>query len=206
MPGLLLPRMTRYKSSFQNNLLNNWHIRLAAEVVHDGGVIAYPTEAVYGMGCSPWNEQAVRRILKLKRRPLSKGLIIVAANIGQLHSLVDFRKIDSISAILKSWPGHVTWVLPAQKSTPGWLTGAHAGLAVRISAHPLLRQLCELCGPLVSTSANLSGTRSASSAAAVRNYFRDELDYILPGKLGDELVPSEIRHGASRQTLRDGKS
>ena len=185
--------------------LNNWHIRLAANAVQDGGVIAYPTEAVFGLGCSPWNVTAVQKLLQLKSRPQGKGLIVVAASVSQLRTLVNFNEIGSIESILKTWPGPVTWVLPAQKGVLACLTGVHSDLAVRVSAHPLLCELCEICGPLVSTSANLSNTRPARTTLAVRNYFGTRLDYILPGKLGTEDSPSEIRHGASGEILRQGR-
>ena len=161
--------------------LNNWHIRLAANAVQNGGVIAYPTEAVFGLGCSPWNVKAVQKLLQLKCRPQEKGLIVVAASVSQLHALVNFNEIGSMETILKSWPGPVTWVLPAQKEVLACLTGAHSDLAVRVSAHPIMHELCEICGPLVSTSANLSKTRPARTTLAVRNYFGTRLDYIMPG-------------------------
>ena len=206
MRSLLLPRTKRYRNSIQNRLLNNWHIRLAAEAVLHGGVIAYPTEAVYGLGCLPWDKPAIERLLFLKRRPVGKGLIVVAANIGQLHTLVNFDEVESIDPILDTWPGHVTWILPACNGTPAWLTGENAGIAVRVSAHPLVRALCDICGPIVSTSANLTNTRSALSAQQVRNYFRDSLDYILPGKTGVEPGPSEIRHARTGSILRKSQS
>lgn len=198
----LPPGTLKYKSSFRSKILNRWHIRLAAHAVKNGGVIAYPTEAVYGLGCSPWDEQAVQNLLRLKRRRANKGLIVVAAHVYQLHALVSFDSIMSTQAILETWPGPVTWVLPARKDTPQWLSGAHTGIAVRVSAHPHVRELCEICGPLVSTSANLANTRPALTSMDVRSYFGNDLDYILPGKLGPESGPSEIRHGKSGEILR----
>jgi L-threonylcarbamoyladenylate synthase len=206
MHRLLLPRIKRCRNNFQSKLLSNWHIRLAAEAINRGGVVAYPCEAVYGLGCSPWNKQAIERLLLLKRRPVSKGLIVVTSNIGQLHSLVNFDKVESIGPILETWPGHVTWVLPASREAPGWLTGENSDLAVRVSAHPIIRALCDICGPLVSTSANLTNTRSARSLMDVRNYFRDSLDYILPGDLGAEISPSEIREAKTGFILRIGQA
>jgi L-threonylcarbamoyladenylate synthase len=182
--------------------LNNWHIRLAANAVAGAGVIAYPTEAVYGLGCNPWDAQAVSRILELKRRPQSKGLIVVAASLAQLYSLVDFSQLDSIQSLLETWPGHVTWIVPANSKAPEWVRGKSGEIAVRVTAHPLLSQLCQLSGPLVSTSANISNTPAARTGQQVRNYFRDSLDFILPGKLGVEGRPSEIRHARSGRILR----
>ena len=182
--------------------MNNWHIQLAAKAIKNGGVIAYPTEAMYGLGCSPWDEHAIQRLIELKRRPLNKGLIVVAANVGQLDSLVCFDNVKSLKSILDTWPGPVTWILPKQKNAPIALQGSHDGLAVRVSGHSQVQKLCEICGPLVSTSANLVNTRPAHTSLDVRNYFRNRLDYVLPGSLGTETGPSEIRHGQSGMILR----
>lgn len=200
-----MPKTRNHKSNSSAKLLNKWQIRLAANAVDRGGVIAYPTEAIYGLGCSPWDWSAVEKLLFLKRRPMSKGLIVVAADVSQLDSLVNFAKVESIQPILQTWPGHVSWILPARKDTPAWLTGEHAGLAVRVTAHPLVRHLCSLSGPLVSTSANLANTRPALTVMDVRKYFRDSLDFILPGSLGEETNSSEIRHASSLTVLRSGK-
>ena len=196
------PKTKKYKRSYLAKPLINWHIRLAAHAVQQGGVIAYPTEAVYGLGCSPWDEEAIQKLLQLKRRPRHKGFIVVAANVAQLRPLVCFDNVDCLESILRTWPGPVTWILPLQKGAPASLTGNFDGLAVRVSAHPLVRDLCEICGPLVSTSANLSNTKPARSIMEVRNYFHNQLNFILPGKLGDESGPSEIRHGGSGEILR----
>jgi L-threonylcarbamoyladenylate synthase len=184
--------------------LNKWHLWKAAYAVKNNGVIAYPTEAVFGLGCSPWDNEALIKLAQLKQRKLDKGFIIIAANLVQLESLVDFDEVHSIQEILASWPGPVTWVLPARAHVPSTLRGRNGGLAVRVSAHPLVQGLCKACGPLVSTSANISNTRPARSPLQVRNYFQDKLNYILPGKLGSEHRPSEIRHGSSGEILRQG--
>jgi len=186
--------------------LNPWHIRLAARAVEAGGVIAYPTETVFGLGCNPWHRDAVARILQLKRRPRGKGLIVVAASMAQLRSLVRLDDTVRIREITASWPGPVTWVLPARRGTPAWLTGGRNTLAVRVSPHPVVRRLCERCGPLVSTSANPSRGRPAGSTQAVRNYFGCRLDFILPGRTDTKVGPSEIRDGLSGATLRPGGS
>ena len=184
--------------------MNKWHLWQAAHAVNSNGVIAYPTEAVFGLGCSPWNREALLKLVQLKRRKLDKGFIIIAANLVQLESLVNFDKVNSLQEILASWPGPVTWILPAREQVPSTLRGRNDGLAVRVSAHPLVQELCRTCGPLVSTSANISNTRPARSQQQVRNYFQDKLNYILPGKLGSESRPSEIRHGSTGEILRQG--
>jgi L-threonylcarbamoyladenylate synthase len=181
--------------------LIDWHIRQALRVLRSGGIIAYPTEAVYGLGCSPLDFDAVSRILKIKRRNMEKGLIIVAAYPQQLIPYVEFSD-DSMPQILASWPGPVTWLIPAKSNTPAWLTGKHNTLAVRVSAHPVVRALCSVTGPLVSTSANPEGFSPAKTSARVRSYFRTAIDYILPGKTGPQRQPTEIRMASTGCIIR----
>ena len=182
--------------------LNPWRLKRATEAVENGGVIAYPTEAVMGLGCSPWNKAAVVRILRLKRRRPGKGLIVVASSPAQLSNLVDFSKAAAQEALWASWPGPFTWIVPAGPAAPRWLRGRGAGLAVRVSAHPIVRQLCEAAGPLISTSANPSGCPPARTRPQVRAYFGKRLDDYVPGPLGEETRPSQIRDALTGQTLR----
>lgn len=175
---------------------------MANIAVRNGGVIAYPTEAVYGLGCSPWNAPAVFRVLSLKRRPVDKGLIVIAANVEQLLPLVEFSENINTREILQTWPGPVTWILPARKQTPNWLTGSHDGLAVRVSNHPAARELCLRAGPMVSTSANPARGHPARSPARVRSYFGNRLDYIMPGMVGNMTGPTEIRHAITGKLVR----
>lgn len=183
-------------------MTGDWHITRAALVIRRGGIIAYPTEAVYGLGCCPWDSEAVFRILSLKRRDPGKGLIIVAAEIGQLDGLVDFSGDFDVAAVTASWPGPVTWILPAAARVPNWLIGSHRGIAVRVSNHPGVRALCLKTGPLVSTSANPAGAAPARSCTRVRCYFRNHLDYILPGRVGQLGMPTEIRNAITGARIR----
>lgn len=183
-------------------MTGNWHILRAALAVRRGGIIAYPTEAVYGLGCNPWDADAVFRILSLKCRHPGKGLIVVAADLGQLAGLVDFSGTFDVKAVIASWPGPVTWILPARAGVPSWLTGRHRGIAVRVSNHPGIRALCRKTGPLVSTSANCAGAPPARTSARVRCYFRNRLDYILPGQVGSLPVPTEIRNAITGARIR----
>src|SRR5690606_32756593 len=118
---------------------------------------ACPTEAVWGLGCDPWNGLAVDRLLALKQRPMKKGLILVAADISQFSELLYDLPEDWQATLKASWPGPNTWLVPHRGRLPGWITGQHASVALRVTDHPLLAELCALTGPLVSTSANPSG-------------------------------------------------
>lgn len=165
----------------------------AQACIEQGGVLAYPTEAVWGLGCDPHNQQAIQKILKLKQRPWEKGLVMVAASWQQLEPWLLPLSDTDLAQVLATWPGPVSWVLPCKPEVSKWLKGDHNTLAVRVSAHPLVKSLCELTGPLVSTSANPAGLEPARSFAEVVQYFGDTLDYILPGELGGRAQPSEIR-------------
>ncbi len=175
-------------------------LRAAARAVRAGGIIAYPTEAVFGLGCDPRDERAVLRLLALKRRPARKGLILIAADFAQIEPFLEPLSPADQSRLAATWPGPHTWLIPARPATPRWLRGRHDTLAVRVTAHPLAAALCRICGhPLVSTSANLSGRPPARTALAVRRQLGRHLDHILPGPTGGAAKPTEIRE------LRSGK-
>jgi L-threonylcarbamoyladenylate synthase len=182
--------------------MNAWHIRQAARAIRQGGLVAYPTEGVYGLGCDPWDFHAVSRLLRLKGRQAAKGLIVIAASEQQLCPLVDLSDPRLRERAQASWPGPVTWLIPKTAETPGWLAGQHTQLAVRVTAHPIAAQLCRICGPLVSTSANPQGRPPALNAREVRKYFGNSIDYVLPGALGGLRGPTEIRDGRTGRVLR----
>lgn len=170
-----------------------WHHQHACRLVRHGGVIAYPTEAVWGLGCDPTNDDAIARILELKSRPAHKGLVVVAADLSQLDDWLLPLDQVALATVQDTWPGPVTWVLPCHDWVSPMLRGQHRSLAVRITDHPLVRALCEDVGPLVSTSANPAGKEPARTPLRVRQYFSEQLDAIVPGELGGNAQPSQIR-------------
>jgi len=174
--------------------MDQLRLHAVARTIHAGGIVAYPTEAVYGLGCDPCNEQAVRRLLALKRRPMYKGLILIAADFAQLAPFLQPLAPADQARLAATWPGPYTWLIPARTDTPRWLRGRHDTLAVRVTAHPLAAALCRACGhPLVSTSANRSGRPPARTALAVRRQLGCDLDDLLPGLTGGAAQPTEIR-------------
>ena len=185
--------------------MNPLRLRAAARVVQAGGLIAYPTEAVYGLGCDPRNEAAVRRLLAIKRRPLHKGLILIAADFAQLAPFLQPLAPSDQAQLAATWPGPYTWLILTRPDTPRWLRGRHDTLAVRVTAHPLAAALCRACGhPLVSTSANFSGRPPARSALTVRRQLGAAMDYLLPGPTGGAARPTEIRDLRSGRRVRSG--
>ncbi len=177
----------------------------AVQWLQHGGVIAYPTEAVWGVGCDPFDEAAVRRLLAIKERPVEKGLILIAADLDQLRPCLDLDAlpVERLAEVLASWPGPNTWVMPASLGVPRWLTGEHDGIAVRVTAHPTVIALCRgFGGPLVSTSANLSGQPAPQDRAGLDPALLARLDGISGGETGGRDRPSSIRDARTGQPLR----
>jgi L-threonylcarbamoyladenylate synthase len=183
----------------------NPSILIAARIMRQGGVIAYPTEAVWGLGCSPDNQAAVHRILSLKERHVSKGLILVASSIEQFAPYLQHITPEQRSTLAVSWPGPFTWLVPHHNLVPSWVSGKHESVALRVSRHPHIRYLCEaLGGPIVSTSANPQGKPAATHAWQVKRYFkhRPELDWIVRGSVGKRATPSTITDLVTGEIIR----
>lgn len=175
------------------------HLDLACHALASGGVIAYPTEAVWGLGCEPLNAHACARVLELKRRPGAKGFILIASEFAQVEPFLAPVPRARLKPALASWPGAVTWLLPAASWVPAHLTGGRHSLAVRVTAHPVASALCaQYGGPIVSTSANISGRAPARTTLQVQRQFGARLDYLLPGALGGLARPTPIRELSGR--------
>lgn len=186
------------------NTADDTAIQEAARVLRTGGLVAYPTEAVFGLGCDPRNETTLQRLLELKGRAQDKGLILIAADAAQLEPWVEALPDDAAARVRATWPGPVTWLIPARPGVSALLRGAHASLAVRVTAHPLAAALARAFGgALVSTSANPSGEPPARDIDALRARFGDAIDYYLAGSLGGRERPSEIRDALSGEILRN---
>lgn len=177
-------------------LAANTYLRLplAVRALRAGGVIAYPTEAVWGVGCDPHNEEAVSELLAMKQRDWRKGVILIAADMAQLAPYLRGLDDEKLAILRASWPGPYTWLVPNNGAAPDWVTGGRATLAVRVSAHPVVQALCRAYGgPIVSTSANAAGKPPARSLFTVRRYFGAQLDAVVPGALGGQKNPTQIR-------------
>lgn len=189
-----------------NNYLPSGSIAHAVDVLNKEEVIAYPTEAVFGVGCDPDSETAVSRLLTLKQRPVEKGLILIAASFSQLKPYIDDSMLTKAQRemIFSAWPGPVTFVFPANPRTPRWLTGRFDSLAVRVTDHPLVVALCESFGkPLVSTSANLTGLPPCRTVEEVLAQFGNHFPVVI-GDTGGRQNPSEIRDALTGERFRQG--
>lgn len=171
----------------------NFHLQQAIARLKAGGIIAYPTEGVWGLGCLWTDEAAIKEILRLKQRPLEKGMIILCAQLSDIEMHLLQLTPEQRQQVEQQTLQPVTWVLPCKLSVPISVRGQHTSIAVRFSRHPQVQALCAKVGPIISTSANPTGLAAAMSASEVRHYFNDQLNYILPGELGGFSKPSEIR-------------
>lgn len=167
-----------------------------------GGVIAYPTESCYGLGCDPRNERALKRLVRLKGRSAAKGMLLVADHFKRLQAFVRPLSAYDRARMRRSWPGPVSWVVPASAACPPLLTGGRATIAIRVTAHPVAARLCRSLGmALVSTSANKSGKKPAQTAAECRRIFGARVR-VIDGRIGQRRRPSTLIDLATGTVLR----
>jgi L-threonylcarbamoyladenylate synthase len=180
-------------------------VRRAAAIIRAGGVVAYPTEGVWGLGCDPLDPEAVARILAIKDRPLQRGLILLAADMRQLEPWLEPVSHEVEARVSATWPGPVTWLFPARSWVPYWVHGGSELLAVRVTAHAQSAALCRAVGcPIISTSANRRGHAAARTGVQVRRWLGHEVDFILDGATGGRSGPSEVRDAVTGRSLRAG--
>ena len=182
---------------------NTKDIDNAVQSLQAGGVIAYPTEYCFGLGCDPKNEQAIARLLEIKQRRPEQGVILIASSVEQVSEYVDLDASDLRQDILDSWPGPNTWLLPAREHVSTWVRGKHKTVAVRVTAHQTSQQLCDqFGGAIVSTSANRHGQPALLDSQSVGDEMGDELDYIVDQLVGGASSASTIRDGLTGKQLR----
>ncbi|AFP85753.1 putative translation factor (SUA5) [secondary endosymbiont of Heteropsylla cubana] len=173
--------------------------------LHNQDVIAYPTEAVFGLGCDPEKKYAVQALLKLKKRSWEKGFILVAAHYTQLKKYINNEALNEAikTRIFSSWPGPITWVIPAHPATPIWITGTHKSIAVRVSAFEPIQRLSLAFGKaLISTSANLTGQPPAMTAEEIREQFGTAFP-VLEEAIAGQKKPSIILDALSGKVIRN---
>ncbi len=179
------------------------NIITAVEALRTGGVIAYPTEAVYGLGCDPHKETSLQRILDIKHREAHKGFILIASNQEQLEPFLAPINTEWQQQLDAVWPGPVTFVIPAANTVSALLSGQRDTLAVRVSSHPMVVTLCDAYGgAIVSTSANRSGQPALQTGRDVRTVFGDSLDAVVDADVGTLASPTRIIDIRTGQQLR----
>lgn len=182
-----------------------YKVQEAAQTLKDGGVIVCPTEGVYGLSAVVTNSAAITRVISMKKRALNKGLIVVAADVAMLEGIVNFSALsaDSLRLLHEKWPGHATFIVPTHMQINPLLTGGRNTLAVRVTAFPLLQALCrEAGGPLISTSANISGSEPLQTLEELQATFASSVDYILDEPCQGLHKPSTIYDALSGAILR----
>ena len=183
--------------------MSNWSISHAAYILKQGGVIAYPTEAVFGLGCLPNKLDSVQHLLDLKQRPMEKGLILIADNLEQLLPYIASLDSNVLKKIQAPTSVPTTWIVPTPSSTSPLLRGKFQSIAIRITDHPVVKQLCQKIGsPIISTSANITGKHMTYNAFQVRLHFQNQLDYILNASLGQSNKPSVIKDVLTDRVIR----
>ena len=176
--------------------------RRIAAYLRRGGLIAYPTESCYGLGCDPDNRAAVLRLLRLKQRPQRKGLILIAAHYRQVARYLQPLTSDEQARLKSDGAQAITYLMPVRHSAPRWLRGNHETLAVRLTAHLFAMQLCRSAdSALISTSANRSGQRPTRTYAQCQRLFGRKV-WVLPGRVGKRKKPSTIRAWADGKIIR----
>lgn len=184
-----------------------WRLKLAATKLNKGAVIAYPTEGVWGLGCLPEYEASVKRILQLKNRSWKHGLILVGSDIDMLLPYAANLSDREMKILRSSWPGAVTFLVQKSSQVTGLVSGDSDKVALRVSDHAVVSGLCRYVGgPIISTSANLSGRPAATSQLRLRQYFPRGIDYIFPGELGGNEGASEIRDLHTGEVLRAARA
>jgi L-threonylcarbamoyladenylate synthase len=177
----------------------------ATQVLINGGVVAYPTEAVWGLGCDPWSKTAVQKILRLKNRHVDKGLILIASEVSQFESLLQGLSDDQRVRFSAQQARPTTWLVPHNGRAPGWIVGQHDTIALRVTKHPVAAALCDVFGgPIVSTSANPQNLPAATTGLKVKDYFGEEIDFEAPGEIGEAAKASEIRDLLTGGVIRAG--
>lgn len=175
-------------------------ITRAADTLLAGGVIAYPTEGVFGLGCMPDDDDAVMRVISIKRRDPRKGLILIASRRAQFDDWVD----PAAGRIPDADPSRpITWIAPARPHVSPLVRGDHQGLAVRLTTNPIAAAICDaVASAIVSTSANLAGESVARNRFVLRRKLGACVDYIVPGDCGPAAGASEIRDLATGAIIR----
>lgn len=171
----------------------------AITVLRSGGVIAYSTETVLGLGCDPKNENAVNRVLWLKNRAVENGLILLVADIDAMQQHTQALTEAQIQHITST--ENTTWLIPPHTETPSWVVGKFQNVAVRITTHPTALVLCAANQGIISTSANVSGYKTLTTRQEIRDWFGPHLDYVIIGEPGTGM-PSTIQDLLSGEKFR----
>jgi len=182
-------------------MASDFSIRHAASIIRQGGVIAYPTDTIYGLGCNPFNPDAIELINHIKQRPLDKQFILLASHLDQVKSLIQLSNAQE-QTITQSTQA-TSWIIKADKKTPLWLIDKNHTVTIRISSHSNVKRLCNILGhPIISTSANISGKTPARNALDLHKYFHHLVDKILVSDQKQSSKSSKIIRLCDNHVIR----
>ena len=183
-------------------MASDFSIRHAAHVIRNGGIIAYPTDTIYGLGCDPFNTASVDRLNIIKQRALGKQFILLCGDIEQIRPLVFLNSAQEDTISRNAEP--ISWVVDARPSAPAWLCSDEHTLTIRISRQSDVRRLCHILGhAIISTSANLSTKRPAKNALELHKYFHSTIDKILASNKNLKAKPSKIIRLCDNHVIRE---
>ena len=182
-------------------MASDFLIRHAAHVIRYGGIIAYPTDTIYGLGCDPYNADAVASINDIKQRPRNKQFILLAGHTDQVAPLVELDKDQQHKITRASEP--TSWVIEARPSAPGWLISEQGTITIRISQQHDVQRLCQALGQaIISTSANPSGKPPARNSLELHKYFHHSVDVILASHKMLAASPSKVVRLCDNHVIR----
>ena len=146
------------------------------------GVIAHPTDTIYGLGCLANNLNAIQKMINLKKRDEKKGFILLASDVSYLMPYIDLNEDSELfKKLTKTNKKPITYLVPRSEKTPDLIFGDNDLLAVRLTTDPLITYFCENTkSALISSSANIQGEQVASSLHELNSYFNDDLEFALP--------------------------
>jgi len=180
---------------------SDFSIRHAAHIVKNGGVIAYPTDTIYGLGCDPFDPDAIEKINRIKQRPLNKHFILLAGDVKQLRRLIQINTDQEKTLTQNTLP--TSWIVKASEDAPSWLTDSSGNLTIRISNDDNVQRLCRALGhAIISTSANISGKSPAKNSFALHKYFHHKVDKILLANKKPSAKASRIIRLCDNQIIR----
>lgn len=177
----------------------------ASTILQNDGVIAYPTETVWGFGCLANKPSALRKLLAIKNRSADKGLILLGNSLDMFNDFVDFSKLSAsqIETLLKPPLTPTSWLVPAKENVSLLVRGRHSSIAIRFATNPSCKELiAELNTPIVSTSANQDGLPICKIKEEIRFLFDKQLDGILEGDVGCRNTPSQIIDLLTKKVIR----
>ena len=166
-------------------------IKMALDIVQRGGTVAFPTDTVYGLGCSAFLEKAIEQLFVIKERKQDQAIAVLLGNVEQLAEVTEHPSRQALELAETHWPGALTLVMPRHPKMPGNLSPLPT-LGVRVPDHPVALRLLMAVGPMAVTSANLSGKENTTTAEEVLSQLEGRVDLILDGGKTPGGVPSTV--------------